>query len=411
MTEPGRSNPSKEAGDPSTPGSSIQVDHSSRFLGFPSTCAIVDLSAIRSNLEGLRERVGRNRKVLVAVKADAYGHGAVRVSKLASEMGLDWLGVALVSEGADLRRAGISLPILKFSQVFDTEADEALSNDLSVTVCDFDTAGIVAASAARTGKTARVHVKIDTGMGRIGVHPDEAMELYRVLASSPGVEVEGLMTHFPVSDEAPLDFTRAQADGFRSLAEAIRTAAVSAGRRPPLIHAANSGAILAHPEAWFDMVRPGIMTYGTYPSGEVARSVALTEAMTFKTRVSFVKRVSAGTTISYGRTWAATTDRWIATIPVGYADGFNRLWTNRGRVIVNGVMRPIVGRVCMDQSMVDLGEACNAAPPARVGDHAVLFGRWGDASITQDDWARELSTITYEVTCRIDRRVPRVYVG
>ncbi|PKK89247.1 MAG: alanine racemase [Candidatus Wallbacteria bacterium HGW-Wallbacteria-1] len=387
------------------------ADHSERFDQFPDTCAIVDLGAIRRNILGLWDRVGRERKVLLAVKADGYGHGSIEVSRLAEEIGVAWLGVALVSEGVELRKAGIRLPILKFSHTFPSEVDTALGHDIAVAAYDADQLQLLSASAARVGRSATVHLKADTGMGRIGAKPSDMVNLYRLASSLPGLKVGGVMTHLPVSDEYDLTFTTDQLSLFSQVVDAIRAEAVSQGKNPYEIiaHAANSGGILAHPSSWFDMVRPGIMLYGTYPSDEVEKSVELTEAMTFKTRLSFVKEVEPGTTISYGRTWTAPEKRLIGTIPVGYADGFNRLWTNRGRVLVNGISRNIAGRVCMDQSMVDLGCHEGQSGP-RSGDHAVLFGRWGQSYISQTEWARELRTITYEVTCRIDKRVPRVYI-
>ena len=371
------------------------------------THARVHLGNIRKNLEGIHKAVGPDRKVLIAVKANAYGHGAVPVSLMAERLGLaDWLGVATVPEGIQLRKAGVRLPILKLSHAFPEEMGDAVENGLTLAASEQENVQALQAVCKARGLKARVHLKIDTGMGRIGVKPEDAPAFARFIeAECPDLHLEGAFTHLPVSDEARQDdFTKDQIARFKQAVAAIEAAL---GRSLELVHCSNSGAVLGHEEAWLSMVRPGIMIYGYYPDDTTPRTIPLFPGLSFLTRISYVKFVQKGTSIGYGRTWVAPEDTWIATMPVGYADGFNRLFSNSGHVLVNGRSYPIVGRVCMDQSMIDLGPA----PEAKVGDEVVLIGRSGDLAITTEAWAKALKTITHEVTCQINARVERIYDG
>ena len=367
-----------------------------------ATHARIHLGNVRDNLLAVRAAVGPGRKVLVAVKANGYGHGAVAVSRMAEATGAaDWLGVATVPEGLQLREAGISLPLLKLGPTFPREMAAAVGGGITLAVCSREEAEAAADAAREAGRAAYVHLKIDTGMGRVGVAPGEAAALALRISALPGVELGGVFTHLPVSDAADPAWTRQQIALFRSVAADVQEAA---GRKL-VVHAANSGAILGHEPAWLDMVRPGIMAYGFRPDPATPDTIPLKPGMSLLTRVSFLKKVPAGTSVGYGRTWVAPRDTWIATIPAGYADGFNRLFSNRGRVLIAGRSYPVVGRVCMDQSMVDLGEETEV----RVGDEVVLMGRSGDAEIRCEEWAELLGTITYEVTCQVSPRVTRVY--
>ncbi|MDX9952688.1 MAG: alanine racemase [Anaerolineae bacterium] len=367
------------------------------------THARIHLQNIRFNIEGIQQAIGSERKILIAVKANAYGHGAVEVSRMAEQIGVAWLGVATVPEGLQLRAAGIRLPVLKLSHAFPEEMAAAVENNLTLTVCDRANAATLESVCLELGRTATVHLKVDTGMGRIGVTPEAAPELAATIERScPHLRLQGIFTHLPVSDAADPVYTQAQIAGFRTTVEAIHAVI---GRRVDLVHCSNSGAVLAHPQGWLDMVRPGIMIYGFRPDAETPATIPLKPGLSFLTRISFLKQVEAGTSIGYGRTWVAPERTWIATIPAGYADGFNRLFSNRGRVLIRGRSYPIVGRVCMDQSMVSLGPETDA----RVGDEVVLIGRSGDEEISAYEWADKLRTITYEVTCQINARVPRVF--
>lgn len=363
----------------------------------------IHLDNILENINAIRERIGPERKILIAVKANAYGHGAVPVSRMAAQNGVDYLGIATVPEGIELRQAEIKLPILKFSPCFPEEMEEALRNEISLTICEQENIALLQAACEHLSTRAKVHLKVDTGMGRIGVAPQVAPQLARFIQQQcPNLAIEGIYTHLPVSDSADLEFTRTQIVQFRQVVEKVED---SLAEKIPLVHCANSGGILAHPDSWMDMVRPGIMLYGYYPDRSTPHTVPLLPGMSFLTRVSFLKFVRKGTSIGYGRTWLAPEDTWVATIPVGYADGFNRLFSNRGRVLIGGRSYPIAGRVCMDQSMVNLGPATSI----RVGDLVTLMGSDGNQEITCDEWAQKLGTITYEVTCQINSRVVRVY--
>lgn len=367
------------------------------------TQARIHLGNIRENLHAIRQAIGP-RKLLLAVKANAYGHGAVAVGRLAQACGVDWLGVATVPEGLQLRTAGISLPVLKLSPTFPQEMEAAVSASLTLALSDGAGARALEAVCAAKDLRSRVHLELETGMGRTGVPITEAPALARLIElECPHLHLEGLFTHLPASDEADGTFTRAQTRAFQGAVETVETAL---GRRPELVHCANSGGVLGHPDSWMDLVRAGIMAYGSYPDGQTPRTVPLLPGLSFVTRVAFLKRVEPGTPVGYGRTWTARETTWVATICCGYADGFNRLFSNRGQVLIGGRSYPVVGRVCMDQTMVDLGPATDV----RVGDEVILIGRSGDLEITAADWARALGTIPYEVTCQIGPRVERVLV-
>ena len=367
-----------------------------------ATHARVHLGNIRDNLRAIRAAVGPERKVLVAVKANGYGHGAVEVSRMAEATGTaDWLGVATVPEGLQLREAGLRLPILKLGPTFPWEMRAAVEAGLTLAVCSREEAEALGEAVRDANRPASVHLKVDTGMGRVGVSVAEAPALARFVVGLPGVVLEGVFTHLPVSDAADATFTREQILRFRTTAGLVQEAAM----RRLLVHCANSCAILGHESSWLDLVRPGIMVYGFRPDPESPATIPLKPGMSLLTRVSFVKKVARGTSVGYGRTWVAPADTTIATIPAGYADGFNRLFSNRGRVLIDGRSFPVVGRVCMDQSMVDLGPGTDV----KVGDEVVLMGPSGELEIRCEEWAAQLGTITYEVTCQVNPRVVRVF--
>lgn len=371
-----------------------------------STHAVIHLDNMRGNIRGIRARVGVQRKVLLAVKANAYGHGAVAVSRMAEREGVEWLGVATVPEGIELRDAGITLPILKFSPAFPGEMAAAVARDVTLAVAERENIKDLDSVARAAGRRVAVQLKVDTGMERIGVAADNAAALTRWMREQCShLELQGAFTHLPVSDDPTGDgFTRAQLARFRRVVDEVEGAW---GGKLALVHAANSGGILAHEDSWLDMVRPGIMLYGCYPGDSTPRTVDVRPGMSLYTRISFIKRVSKGTPIGYGGTWRAPEDTFIATIPAGYADGFNRLFSNRGRVLVRGDSFPVVGRVCMDQCMVNLG----AHTDCQVGDQVTLMGTDGAHAITAGEWAKQLGTIPYEVTCQVNARVSRVHEG
>lgn len=361
--------------------------------------AITRLDHIAANLAAIRERVG-DRLILVAVKADGYGHGAVAVSRHLQETGLaDLLGVATSGEGAELRRAGITLPVLKLSVARGEEVAQAAEYNLALVAVDEQSILDAGAAGVAAGRELALHLKIDTGMRRIGCEPEDASRLAALIRDTPGVGLAGVMSHLPVADVPEgADFTADEIARFRELA-----ATLEAEHGPLVKHLANSGGVLAHPDSWLDLVRPGVMAYGSYPDAHTPRTVGLLPGLEWRAPVTFVKRVRDGESVGYGRTWTAPADTWLATVAIGYGDGYSRSLSSRGRMLANGRSYPIAGRVSMDQTMIDLGPE----PALSVGDEVVLIGRSGDEEITAAELAELQGTISYEVTCAIGARVAR----
>lgn len=361
--------------------------------------AEVNLSAIKHNIRSIRQHVDPKVKLCVVVKANAYGHGAIAVSRCALEEGADVLAVATVDEALELRAAGFTVPILILGLIPESAAALVVENDITATVADFR-AGLKLYDAARErNKRAKIHLKIETGMGRIGASLKDAVELADMFYQMPSaLKLEGVFSHFAAADTVDKTFTRQQIELFNRAIEAIEARKV----KIPIKHIAESAAILEIPEAHFDMVRAGIITYGLYPSDEVKHTIELRPAMTLKARVAFVKEIPRGTSIGYGREFIAERDSVIATLPIGYADGYIRAYKGFN-VEIKGQKAPIVGRVCMDQVMIDVTDIDGV----KVGNIATL---WGSPSLTIDDAARHLNTINYEITCLVSSRVPRVYV-
>ena len=364
--------------------------------------AEIDLAAIAHNVTALREHVAPARLGAV-VKADGYGHGAVEVSRAALAAGADGLGVALVEEGAQLRAAGIDAPVLLLSQPPLDEMRDVVELALRPTL--YTAAGIDAAAdavAAAGPDTAplAVHLKVDTGMHRVGADPADAVALATRVASRPELCLEGLLTHCAVADEPDNPFTDEQLARFAE----VRRALAAAGLEPAVVHAANSAAALLRPDARFDLVRCGIAIYGIEPAPGLDGGVDLRPAMSLKARVSHVKTVDAGEAVSYGLRHRFTRDTVVATVPIGYADGVRRsLGADGGEVLIGGRRRPIAGTVTMDQITVD----CGTDASVTVGDEVVLIGSQGDHRITATEWAQLTGTIAYEIVCGIGPRVPR----
>lgn len=363
----------------------------------------IDLSAIGQNTRLLKELVGPQVQLLVSLKADAYGHGALRVARTVLRNGASWLGVASINEARPLREAGIEAPILIFGYVPPWQAREAVRLDVRVTVYDAEAARAFSHAAVDLGRTARLHVKIDSGMGRLGLRAEYADAIARFCALArelPGIELEGIFTHFATADSADQTYAYRQLRRFQR----VLTVLEADGLRPPLVHAANSAATLTLPEARFDMVRPGIAIYGLAPSDEVRLPPRFAPALSFKTQVAQVKDIPAGEGISYGATYITTRPMRIAVLPVGYADGFRRAPANWGEVLVRGQRAPLLGRVCMDQCMIDVTDI----PAVHMGDEVVLIGQQGTATITAEEVAGRLGTIAYEVVSELLARVPRI---
>ncbi|MDA8100706.1 MAG: alanine racemase [Nitrospiraceae bacterium] len=385
---------------PSTEGTdacSSPAGASSSPAGRP-TAARIDLTALAHNLGQVVSRIG-GRKVLAVVKAQAYGHGAVPVAKRLVELGVPMLGVALVEEGRELRASGIPAPVLIMGPIFPEQAPAVVDTGLTPVVFSLPVARALSEAAQDAGKKIAVHVKIDTGMGRIGLVPEEAVEFISGLANLPGIAVEGLMTHFADADLRDKEFAGRQLERFSSLIAALERRGIAV----PLRHAANSAAVLDYDRAHLTMVRPGLMLYGYNPL-EGGSAAELRPVLSLATRIAHVKRVPAGVPISYGRTFVTRRESLIATIPIGYADGFNRLLSNTGRALVRGRRVSVAGRVCMDMTMLDVTDV----PGVSAGDDVVLIGSQGAERITAQDIAETTGTIPYEVLCAISARVPRI---
>jgi alanine racemase len=363
----------------------------------------IDLGAIAENTRRIKALVGPTVEVLASLKADAYGHGALKVARTVLRNGATRLGLATVSEAAPLREAGIREPILIFGYTPPWQAREAVRLDLTLTIYALDTARALARAAQALGRPVRVHVKVDTGMGRLGLRAEDPESIAAFIAelhTLPGIIVEGIFTHFAKADSLDQRHTRLQLRRFEQVLRMLD----AHGLRPPLVHAANSAATLTLPETHYNMVRPGIALYGLAPSAEVPLPPGFRPALAFKTQVAQVKDIPAGECISYGCTYITTAPTRIAVLPVGYADGFRRAPRNWGEVLIRGQRAPILGRVCMDQCMVDVTHI----PGVRMGDEVVLIGRQGNAALTAEEVAERLGTINYEVVAEILARVPRV---
>ena len=338
---------------------------------------------------------------MALVKAEAYGHGLVRVSQEFAALGADYLGVSFLEEGVALREAGLDTPILVLGGLVDEQIDRYLDFDLEITVSSVWKARQVEAAAAARRMKAVVHLKVDTGMGRIGQQWQTAGLLFGEAVRMPHIEVLGIYTHLAASEAEDLSFARTQLGRFSGVIEAAH----KAGLNPPLVHIACSGALFQLPdETRFTMVRPGLMLYGYAPAAHLEGRFDLRPVMALKSRVVFVKRPPAGTTIGYGATWRSPGDRWIATVPIGYGDGYPRRAGNRGWVILRGRRCPVVGKVSMDQITVDAG------PEAYLGDEVLLFGGGDDQELPLWELCRVLDAIPYELLCGLTARVPRVLV-
>jgi alanine racemase len=357
----------------------------------------IDLDCLDRNLERIQARVGPDVAILLTVKADAYGHGAVQVAAAAASR-VRMFGVATVDEGAELRAAGIKNDILILSPILETEIPAVAKHGLAITISSLDMAHAVAGRSG--GVIIDAHVEVDTGMGRTGVAEDGALDEIREIAAAPGLRLRGVYTHFPVSDSDP-DYTRAQITRFLDLVDRIRRSGVEV----PVIHSANSAAVDAIAESRMNMIRPGLLAYGLHPAG-TAPGIDVAPIMGWKSRVARVRRVPAGKTISYARSFTTTRESVIGVIPVGYGHGYPFHLSGRGFMLVGGQRVPIVGRVTMDMTMVDLTDLPKAPAP---GDEVVLVGTQAGQTITFHDLAAWGDTICYEVMCGISKRVPRTY--
>jgi alanine racemase len=363
----------------------------------------IDLNALRHNLSALKKRVGPQTKILGIVKADAYGHGDYEISRVLLNNGVEMLGIAILEEGIQLRDKGIKAPLLLLGGIFEEQIDTVIQYGLTPTVYDLKLAEVLSKRAYYFNTIMKVHVYVDTGMGSIGVKHDKAVEFVKFARNLKNLLIEGIYTHCSSSDEKDSAFTILQIRRFRDVLDALDASKACI----PLRHMANSGAILGYPEAYFTMVRPGLSLYGLYPSEDVSRDIGIRPVMSFKTRIIHIKDMESGDVVGYGRTYRITKPTRVATLPLGYDDGYNRLLSNQGEVLIRGKKASIIGRVCMDQCFVDVTNIKDVS----VGDEAVLYGSQGQETIPIESIAKQLNTIPYEVTCSISKRVPRIYIN
>lgn len=368
--------------------------------------AEVDLDAIWENMVHMKENIAENTKILAVIKTDGYGHGGVPIAKMLEQ--LDFMfgyAAATYEEAHVLREAGVKKPILILGYTFPYCYEELIREEIRPAVYRRDTVEELVAAAAKVGQKAKVHIKVDTGMGRIGITPDEeGLEFVRFLIEHPELEVEGIFTHFAKSDEADKTSANHQLELFQNFIDKIQT---ELGITIPVKHCSNSAAILEMPQANMDMVRAGITTYGLYPSEEVSKDIVpLRAAMSLYSHIVYCKMIHAGQSVSYGGLFTAQKDTRVATIPVGYGDGYPRSLSGRGYVLIHGKRAPILGRVCMDQFMVDISEI----PEAMDGDKVTLLGMDGTERITAEELGELSGRFNYEFVCDLGKRIPRVYI-
>lgn len=363
----------------------------------------IDLGAVRHNLAEIQRLTGPAVEIMAVVKAEAYGHGAVKIAQTALKSGAQRLGVALPEEGIALREAGITAPILVFSPLQTEQAEIMVQYDLTSTICMLEPAVALSRAAVAAGKEVPFHVKIDTGMHRIGIPANEGIVFIKKMLPLPGILFEGIFSHLATADERDKEYAKYQMKTFNKVIVDLK----AEGLLPPKVHLANSAGIIDLPLAHYNMVRPGIILYGMYPSTEVETSkIQLQPVFSLKTKVVFKKRVPQGIAISYGRKYTTTRETTIVTIPIGYADGWSRKLSGKAEVLISGKRFPVVGTICMDLCMVDVGDE-----PVEIGQEVVLIGSQGAESISVEEISSHLDTINYEVTCMISDRVPRRYLN
>lgn len=365
------------------------------------TEASINLDAIEYNYNNIRAKIPYSTKLLAVIKADAYGNGAVQVSRFLDDK-CDFFGVACIDEAMELVKAGIISPILILGKVFTEDYEMVVRYDIRIPIFTLHDAKKLSQEAQRQGKNIAFHFCVDTGMSRIGFQVSEdSADLCKEICSLPNITAEGLFSHFATADEADLTKANAQRDRFKHFVAMLEDRGINI----PIKHINNSAGIMNFDEC-FDMCRMGIVLYGLYPSEDVdKRSLDIKPVLTWKSRISYIKTLEAGREISYGGTYKTTEDRIIATVPVGYADGYPRCLSNKGRVLIGGQYASIVGRVCMDQMMVDITDIDNV----QIADEVVLVGKQGDNELTMEEVAANAYSFNYELTCRFARRIPRVY--
>lgn len=372
-----------------------------KLLG--STWVEINLDAIAQNVKNIRKLIGKERELMVVVKGNAYGHDAWEVSSVALKNGANRLAVARIEEGIFLRKVGITASLLVLSLTLEQQVESLLSYNITPTVCRLEIIRIISQIAIKMKKIAKIHLKVNTGMGRLGIFPHDVLDFVKKVITMENVEIEGIFTHFSVADEKDKTYTENQ---FKKFIDVIKNLERK-GIKIPIKHVSNSATLLDLPHMWLDMVRPGISVYGLYPSIEVKKTINLKPAQEFKTKIVYLKELPPGKSISYGRTYITKKRMVVASLPVGYADGYNRLLSNQGEVLVRGKRVPIIGRVCMDQCIIDVTNL----PQVKIGDEVALWGRQRDEEITVEEIAQKIGTINYEVVHMSDKkRVPKLFI-
>ena len=368
--------------------------------------AEINITNLDHNIKQIKEKVGPNKKITGIIKADGYGHGSVKVATVLRANGIDSFGVATLSEAVRLREAGfVTEEIVVLGLTPDPYVDVIIEHRLTPVVCDFNNAQAISLAAEKAGIIINGYIAVDTGMGRIGYCPEDAaaIEDIKAISGLSNFKIKGLFSHFATADAEDKTYSAVQEQRYAVFYKKL----VDAGVKLPIRTFSNSAAIMEIASAHYDIVRPGIILYGCYPSDEVDRSlIDLKPVMSVKANIVHLKKVPAGTTVSYGRKWTATKDSLIATIPLGYADGFPRPYSGKGKVLVNGVEAPIAGNICMDQCMIDVTNV----PYVRLGDEVTIMGKDGIYEILADDIATATGTINYEIVCAFGQRLPKVYV-
>lgn len=375
------------------------------------TRAEINLKAFKHNLQNLKTALGSKTEIMAIVKADAYGHGALPCAKTAIESGVGYLGAGVIEEGIELRKNGIKDPVLILGGIFADEVADLVHHNLSTILSTSHLAEALSREGKKQGKTVNIHIKIDTGMNRLGVYPEDLLALTEKIGSLPNLKIEALSTHFSSADDEDLSITNQQIELFKKALNKL----INAGITPSLTHLSNTSAIFRFPESHSKMVRPGLILYGALPSpilNPVVQNFCKNKnlknfepVMQWKSRIILLKLVQKGPALSYSRKYFTQKDSHIATIPIGYADGLSRRLSNNMEVLVKGKRVPQVGTICMDMSLIDVSEV----PDVQIGDEVVIFGKQGEEVIQVEELAQKANTLPYEILCNVGKRVPRIY--
>ena len=377
-----------------------------QLIGRP-TRAEISLDALEHNFTQIKKRTGTTRKALTVIKANAYGHGAVRIAQTLEDLGVDFFGVATCEEAIELRQASITVPIIVLGGFFEGQSEYARQFDLIPVVYTLESAEELSRCASTNNCTIPIHLKIDTGMGRLGILPSQTGSFMKKLTRLKGIEIEGILSHLADTNQenhSGLEFTKKQIELLNQQVEELS----KIGINPRYRHLANSAASIDELPESFNLVRPGIMLYGSYPAKRFQKIIDLQPVMRLTTKVISLKKVPRGTSISYGRTFTCERESLIAALPIGYADGYSRILSNKSKVLLHGMEAPAVGNITMDQFMIDVTEIAKQKD-VRPGDEVVLIGRSGLKQVSADDIAGILGTINYEVICMLKNRIPRIY--